>query len=82
MFSNRILDEVFKNKSLLSWDELDDAISRHNLDKVLITEPLDVRHSSASDTLKTHVMLITGTCPRYMAVGQKHFEKLSYVFLG
>lgn len=45
-FSNRILDEVFRDKSLLSWDELDAAISHYQLDKVAMTEQPSVWHYS------------------------------------
>jgi hypothetical protein len=82
VFSNLLLDEIFKNKSLISWDELDAAMSRHNLDKVSITESPSVRHSSASGALHAHSILITGTSTRNMAVGQRSFQKLCQVFLG
>jgi hypothetical protein len=48
-FSSLILDEIFKNKSLLSWDELDAAICRHNLDKVSMMEPANVFRNSATE---------------------------------
>ena len=38
-FSNRILDEVYRNKSVLSWEELDAAIAHYQLDKVPMVEP-------------------------------------------
>jgi hypothetical protein len=47
-FSNSILDAVFKNKSVLSWEDLDASISHYQLDKVPMVEPL-VRRSRITD---------------------------------
>jgi hypothetical protein len=53
-FSNRILDEVFRDKFLLSFDELDAAISRYKLDQVSLAEPPSVCHFS----VQRHAMIL------------------------
>ena len=75
-FSSLILDELFKNKSMLSWDELDAAICRHNLDKVSMMEPANVFRNSAKDARHIHFESITGTSPWNVAVGQRPLQKL------
>ena len=74
-FSSLILDEIFKNKSLLSWDELDAAICRHNLDKVSMMEPANVFRNSATDARQIHFESIPGTSPWNVAVGHSYHPR-------